>query len=216
VARAPDPEVPPGADTITRSLIELKSSDQGKRKRALERLQRTAPDGRVDQVVGALVPLLEDDDGFFVSDVIKTLAVWRSPEAMAALIGRLRENRHFVRSDAIKALGKYRDLAAAEAIVTVIKEDGFAVEDALKAMGEVAEPAVITLLRSPDSRVRGQACHILAEIGGQKTLIEMQSLPTDADFGVRVAAQDAWKRIVARVGPPPKPVRGKTGKGTAR
>jgi hypothetical protein len=215
-SQAPDPEVPLGADPITRSLIELKSSDKGKRKQAVERLQRTTPDGRVDQVVAALVPLLEDDDGFFVSDVVKTLAVWRSPEAMAALIGRLRENRHFVRSDAIKALGKYREPRAAEAIVTVIKEDGFAVEDALKSLGEVAEPAVITLLRSPDSGVRRHACQILAEIGGQKTLVEMQSLPTDPDFGVRVAAQDAWNRIAARVGPPPKPSRGKTGKTTGR
>ena len=69
------------------------------------------PDGRVDQVVGELVPMLEDDDGFFVTDVVKTLAVWRSPEAMTALIGRMRENRHFVRSEAIKALGKYREPA---------------------------------------------------------------------------------------------------------
>jgi HEAT repeat protein len=200
-----------GTDAITRSLIELKSSDKGKQKRALDRLQRAAPDGRAVQVAAALVPLLEDDDGLFVSDVVKTLAVWRSPEAMEALIGRMRDNRHFVRSDAIKALGKYQDPRAAEAIVTVIKEDGFAVEDALKSMGEVAEPAVVTLLRSPDSHVRGQACRILAQIGGQKTLIEMQSLPADPDFGVRMAAQDAWKRIVARVGPPPRPARGKTG-----
>ena len=95
--------------------------------------------------------------------------------------------------------------------MTVMKEDGFAVEDALKAMGEVAEPAVIPVLRSPDTGLRRQACGILAQIGGQKTLVEMQSLPADPDFSVRVAAQDAWKKIVARVGPPPKPARGKTG-----
>jgi hypothetical protein len=211
LAQAPDPEVPTGADVITRSLIELKSSDKDKRKRALERLQRTAPDGRVDQVVAATAHLLEDDDEWLAKAAIGVLRVWQSPEAMEALIGRMRDNRHFVRSDAIKALGKYRDPRAAEAIVTMIKEDGFAVEDAVKSMGEAAEPAVITLLRSPDSGVRGHACRILAQIGGQKTLIEMQSIPADPDFGVRMAAQDAWKRIVARVGPPPKPVRGKAG-----
>jgi hypothetical protein len=214
--RADEPEIPLGADAITRSMIELKSSDRGKRKQAVERLQRSVPDGRVDQVVEAVVPLLEDDDGFFASDVIKTLAVWKSPEAMAALIGRLRENRHFVRSEAIKALGKYRELRAAEAIVTVMKEDGFAVEEALRSMGEVAEPALFPVLRSPDSGLRGHACRILAEIGGQKALREMQSLRPDPDFGVRMAAQDAMKKIIARVGPLPRPARGKSGGTTAR
>jgi hypothetical protein len=214
--RPDEPNVPAGADAITRSLIELKSRDDGKRSQALKRLARSTPDGRVAQVVAAVAPIVEDDNEFLAKDAVDVLGVWKSPEAMEALIGRMRDNRHFVRSDAIKALGKYGDPRATEAIVTVIKEDRFATEAALKAMGEVAEPAVIPLLRSPDSDVRGQACHILAEIGGQKTLIEMQSLPSDPDFGVRVAAQDAWKRIVARVGPPPKPVRGKTGKATTR
>ncbi len=208
-SRPAEPEIPPGADLITRSMIELKSADRGKRKQALDRLQRAVPDGRVDQVVGELIPMLEDDDGFFVTDVVKTLAVWRSPEAMTALIGRMRENRHFVRSEAIKALGKYRDPRAAEAIVPLMKEDGFATEDALKAMGEVAEPALIPILHDADPGMRRHACKILAQVGGQKTLVEMQSMPADPDGLVRMAAQDAWKKIVARVGPPPKPVRGK-------
>ena len=213
-SRPAEPEIPPGADTITRSMIELKSPDRGKRRQALDRLQRAVPDGRVNQVVGELVPMLEDDDGFFVTDVVKTLAVWRSPEAMTALIGRMRENRHFVRSEAIKALGKYRDLRAAEAIVPLMKEDGFATEDALKAMGEVAEPALIPVLHDPDPGMRRHACKILAQIGGQKTLMEMQSMPSDPDGLVRMAANDASNKIIARVGPPPRPVRGKAAPGS--
>jgi hypothetical protein len=210
-ARTPDPEVPVGADAVTRSLIELKSSEVHKKKQALDRLQRANPDGRVDQVAQAVIPLLEDDDQFLVNDAIKVLAVWRSPEALPALIGRTRDNRHFVRSEAIKALGKYQDNGVAEAIVAVFKEDGFAVEAALKEMGPVAEPAVIPLLKSPDPDLRRQACGVLKIIGGQETLKVMQSLPSDPDFGVRVAAQDTWKAIVARVGPPPKPARGTKG-----
>ena len=95
-----------------------------------------------------------------------------------------------------------------------MKEDGFATEDALKAMGEVAEPALIPILHDPDPGMRRHACKILAQIGGQKTLMEMQSMPTDPDGLVRMAAKDAWKKIVARVGPPPKPVRGKAGAGS--
>ncbi len=209
--KADDPEVPANADGVTRSLIELKSSDPWKRRRAMDRLQRTNADGRVNQVVAALVPQLEGDDAGLASEAAKALGVWRSPEAMTALIGRMGENRHFVRSDSIKALGKYKDVKAAQAIASVIKQDIFATEEALKAMGPTAEPAVIPQLRNPDSQVRSRACRVLAEIGGQATLVEMQSLPSDPDFGVRVAAQDAWKQIVARVGPPPRNARGKAG-----
>jgi hypothetical protein len=211
-----DPEVPPGADAVTRSLIELRSSDRGKRSRALDRLQRSTPDGRVDQVVGILVPFLDDDEGFFVTDVIKTLAVWKSPEALTGLIARTRDNRHFVRGEAIKALGKYPELRAAEAVVAVMNEDRHNAEESLKAMGTVAEPAVISVLRNPDPDMRRQACQILSQIGGQDTLKEMQSLPADPDTFTRMAAQDAWKKIVARVGPPPKPVRGKTATGSGK
>ncbi len=209
-----EPEIPPGADAITRSLIQLKSSNTQKKKEAIERLERSTPDGRVDQVVQALIPLLEDDDGFLVTTVEKTLAVWRSPDAVAPLIARTRDNRHFVRSEAIKALGKYQELRAAEAIVEVLKEDGFAAEAALKEMGVVAEPAVIPLLRNGDPDLRRKACDILGQIGGQETLQVMQSLPADPDFGVRAAAKRSWNAIVARVGPPPKPARGdRTGSG---
>ncbi len=204
----PDPDVPAGADAITRSLIELKSNDGWKRGRALERLQRSTPDGRVDQVVAMVLPMLEDDEMFRVVEAEKTLAVWRSPEARRGLIGRLIDTRPFVRSEAIKALGHYRDTTAAEAIVRVMKEDIFATDEALKAMGEVAEPALIPVLRSGDPDLRTRACRILAQVGGQATLLEMRSLPTDPDLGVRMAAQDAWKRIVARVGLPPRPARG--------
>jgi hypothetical protein len=213
---APEPEIPAGADAVTRSLIQLKSSDLGRKKEAVQRLERTTPDGRVDQVVPALLPLLDHDDGFLVSDAIKALAVWQTPEAIPALIARTRDNRFFVRGEAIKALGKYRDARAAEAIAARLKEDGFAAEPALKEMGPVAEPAVIGLLRSPDPDLRRRACEVLKQIGGQEALRAMQALPPDPDLGVRMAAQESGKQIEARVGPPPKPARGnRAGKGPA-
>ena len=51
----PEPEIPAGADAVTKSLIELKSPNKGKRKDAIQRLERTAPDG-ANEVVPALCP----------------------------------------------------------------------------------------------------------------------------------------------------------------
>ena len=104
-------------------------------------------------------------------------------------------------------LGKIQGCRASEPIAERLSEDGFEAEDALKAMGSVAEPTLIEKLKSPDTETRRRACNILKEVGGKETLEAMQSLPADSDFSVRVAAQNAMKAIIARVGPLPKAAR---------
>jgi hypothetical protein len=201
--RNQDPEIPPNADPITKSLLQLKSDDIGRKKEGIQRLGRTQPNDRLDEVVRALVPLLDHDDGFLVHDVVEVLGVWRSPEAVPKLIERTTDNRFFVRKLAVKVLGKYKDVRAAEPIADRLNEDGFEAEAALKEMGSVAEPALIERLKSPDTETRRRACNILKEIGGEETLKAMRSIPPDSDFGVRVAATEAIKQITARVGPLP-------------
>ncbi|MGO9466839.1 MAG: HEAT repeat domain-containing protein [Isosphaeraceae bacterium] len=204
--RRPDgtsPEFPADADPITRSLIQLKMADIGQKKDAIHRLERTTPDSRLGEVVAALLPLLNSDDGFLVHDVIKALTVWRSPDVLPALIERARDNRFFVRKEAVKALGKFQDARAVEAIIGQFEEDGFEAEAALKEIGPMAEPALIARLKDPDPRVRSRACDILKQIGGMETLKAMQAIPPDPDFGVRMAAKRASAQIMARVGPPP-------------
>ena len=71
------------------------------------------------------MPLLDDDDGFLVNDVIKALTVWQTPEVVPALIQRSKDNRFFVRHEAIKALGKSKDVRAVEPLIERFKEDGF-------------------------------------------------------------------------------------------
>jgi hypothetical protein len=201
--RHSDPAIPADADAITRSLLQLQSGDAGRKRDGIQRLGRLKPNDRLDEVVRALLPLLDDDDGFLVNEVVETLGVWRSPQAVPKLIDLATDNRFFVRKRAIKILGKYKDVRAAEPIADRLKEDGFEAEDALKEIGSIAEAAVIARLKSPDSDTRRRACDILRDIGGSETLMAMRSIPPDPDFGVRVAAQNAIKQITARVGPLP-------------
>jgi HEAT repeats len=203
-------EIPAGADVVDRSLAQIQSSDLNERKQGVQRLGRTAADARLPQVVAALVPLLQSDDDFLVIDVIKTLGVWKSPDAVPALIERASDNRVFVRHEAFKVLAKTKDPRAVEPIIAHIKEDGFQVEDALKEMGAVAEPALIERLTNPDTAVRRRVCDILKAVGGKDALEAMQSLPADSDFSVRVRATEAMKAIVARVGPL-SPIRARKG-----
>jgi hypothetical protein len=209
--REREPKFPPDADAVAKSLIQLKSPEISKKKEALQRLERTPPDERLAEVVATLVPLLNDDDGFLVCDAIKVLTVWKSPDGVPAVIERTSDNRFNVRHEAIKALGKLKDPRGVEPIIARLNEDGFQAVDALKAMGPIAEPALIQRLTNPDSDIRKRACEVLKEIGGRDSLKAMQALPADPDFFVRVAAKDAMKTIAARVGPLPASDR----KGTA-
>jgi len=206
--------IPADADPVTKSLLQLKSSDMGKKKEAVHRLERTTPDKRLGEVTAALLPLLNDNDGFLVNDVIKALLVWRSPEVLPALIERANDNRFFVRKEAVRALGKFKDVWAIEAIIPHFQDDRFEAEDALKEIGPMAEPAMIARLRDADPHVRRMACEILMQIGGADTLKAMRAIPPDPDLGVRMAAKRAADQIVARVGPLPRASGAGTGAGT--
>ena len=199
--RDDEPQVPANADAITRSLIQLKSPDIGRKKEALDRLVHTRPSDRLKEVLAAVLPLLEHDDEDLVKHAVRVMAVWQSPEAMAKLIDMVNDPRVFLRWDIIKSLGKYDDAKAAEALIERFKEDGHLVEESLRSMGPVAEPPLIALLRNPDADLRKKACEILKFVGGTATLKAMQALPPDPEFFVRMAAQDAIKMINLRVGP---------------
>jgi predicted Zn finger-like uncharacterized protein len=198
--QGPEPVIPADADPVTKSLLQLKSTDDGKRKDAVKRLERLLPDEHVDEVVKALLPLLDDDDGFFVTDVIKALIVWQNPKVVPALIQRSKDNRFGVRHAAIKALGQSKDVRAVEPLIERFEEDGHQSENALKELGAIAEPALIARLKDGEPKIRRKACDILKVIGGRDTLKAMDKLPSDPDLLTRAAAAEAYKQIVARVG----------------
>jgi hypothetical protein len=199
--RDDEPQVPANSDPITKSMIQLKSPNNGRKKEALERLIRVRPSERLNEVLATILPLLEQDDEDLIKHVVRVLAVWQSPEAMAKLIDMVNDPRVFLRWELIKALGKYDDPKSAEALIGRFKEDGHLVEQSLKSMGPIAEPPLIALLRNPDADLRKKACEVLKFVGGAATLKAMRALPPDPEFFVRVAAQDAVKMINLRVGP---------------
>jgi hypothetical protein len=104
----------------------LKSPEFHTRKKGTQRLGRVAPDDRLAEVVATLLTQLEHDDQWLVSDSIKALDVWKSPEAVPALIRQTSDNRFLVRHEAIKdargsqgCLGQYRRACRTAASVRV-------------------------------------------------------------------------------------------------
>jgi hypothetical protein len=199
--RATEVRPPAGADRVTRLLFELKASDPGRQKQAVQRLLQVVPvDDRREEVQGVLRPLLDDADGFLVTKVIRTMGSWHTEDTVAALIPLTTDGRANVRWQAIETLGTLQDARAAEAIADRLKDDGIKAEPALRVLGEAAEPALIERLRSPDRDIRRKACDVLRDIGGKETLTFMSKARPDPDLGVRMAAQQAMQAIAQRVG----------------
>ncbi len=200
-----EPQIPANADPVTRSLLELKNAgnDHFKKVRALERLRRTKSVDRASEVVQAVVLFLTDDDSSVAAEAAKTLGFWPGQETVQALLDRLDDDRSGVRHEAIRALGKIRDPRTVEPLLARLSHNQFEVEDAIKDIGELAEPALIVHLKDPEIEQRRFACKMLKRVGGMDTLVAMQSMSPDPDRGVQMEARETWKAIVSRVGAPP-------------
>ena len=170
---------PPDSEFIAQALYDLKSPLPQTRKQALSRLARTPADAsRRAEVAQAIVPMLQEPDGFTRADAAKALAVWGGPESTPALIVALKDTAFNVRWAVLDALKGLKDPQASEALAALVAEDkdrGKAV-DALKAIGPPAEDAVIPLLSNGEDRVRVEACKILQVIGSEKSVPMLRRL----------------------------------------
>ncbi len=126
--RDDEPKVPANADSLTKALAQLQSSEVGRKKDALNQIRQSRPTARLKEVHDAVLPLLEHDDEDLIKHAVRVLAVWQSPAAMAKLIDMVSDSRVFLRWDVIKSLGKYDDVKAAEALIDRLEEDGHIVE----------------------------------------------------------------------------------------
>jgi HEAT repeat protein len=169
----------PEVDFVDQALTDLKAFDPPTRKRALGRLMHAPVNAdRRAEVAEEVAPMLRDPDSWTRGDAAKTLAVWGGPESVPALIEALKDPEFGVRwavLDALKALKDPRAAGELAEMVAENKDRGKAVE-ALKAIGPLAEPAVIPLLRHGDMWVRREACVILKETGTEASVPSLKAI----------------------------------------
>ena len=204
-ALAQDQRRPGEADFIGRALFDLKSSDVSKRKDAARRLVEAIPNDRRDEVAKAMVPLLDDNDGWMRRQACKALGVWGTDEHVEFLIGRINDQDNGVQEEVIQSLGRLKDPRGAKAIAGLFVKNRRPAKEALIAMGPPAEEAVAPLLRHEDPFVRTDACKVLQEIGGPKSLQPLQFLACrqgmDAD-AARIAIRSIREANAADSKPP--------------
>ncbi|MBE3069645.1 MAG: HEAT repeat domain-containing protein, partial [Planctomycetes bacterium] len=137
---------------------------------------------RRDEVSKALVPLLSETEQWGKMDGLKALAVWWTADALPAMIKCTQDKDFAVRWAALDALGQVKDVRAAEAAADCLATDRGAAAKALKAIGSLAEPALIKRLRDTDRAVRVEACKILGEVGTRRSLPALTALKNDKEL----------------------------------
>ena len=150
IAEANKPK-PVSAQERASLLKDLRSHDDARCRAALQRLAKGVVDEQPEAISVAVAPFLSHPNGWIQADAAKAMVIWATPNAEAALIKASNTENRMARGSVIVALGK-----------------------ALRAMGRVAETATVPWASDRDFWVRREACDVLKEIGGRKSIAALQ------------------------------------------
>ncbi len=197
-SQPPAPRMAARSVDLDHELAELKLGDKFRLMGSAGRLADAAPGPRREEVASALLPLLDNADGFVRQSAARALGTWGIEESVSPMIEAMEQDDSFaVQWAAMEALGKLRDRRAVEPLSKRIlsgKDRAFA-SKAMAALGPIAEPGARRLLREQDGWVRLEACRILAAIGGPECVPELDAATRDSDGLVSQAARRALEEV---------------------
>lgn len=130
--------------------------------------------------------------------LLRALAVWGTPQEVPVLIQLLNDPDINTRNESLKALGQIKDERAAAPMARCLLEVStqYHAEQALKAMGPIAETEVLGVLKQNQAQAKIVALGILTDIGTPKSLPALEEAARTASL--RGAAQKAIAAINAR------------------
>ena len=180
---------------------DLKASNEWTVRNAADRLAKAPADNPPDEIAGALAALLADRNGRIRAAAAKALVNWGTTNSTSALIKAAAEEDLWVRQAAMEALGRLKSPAGAEAVAArlIPMQDRATAAKALRAMGPLAEPAVLPLLKDRDGWVRLEACKVLGEIGTAQSLPALEEFARNGRGFDQPEAAKASKAITARL-----------------
>lgn len=182
-----------------RLLAELRAAEANQVKAAAQRLAKTIPDDKPSEISAALARTLKRQaDPWVQVEIIKAAKVWPGSELEKPLVEAAKSQSFFVRDAAIDALGQLKTPAAAAAVAAQLPKSRHVAGVALRAMGPVAESAVLPYLNDRDFWIRTEAYGILGEIGGKKSLQAMNKKAPEIEMMERHAFDKAIAAIRIR------------------
>lgn len=194
-----EPKTPLPPSPIDPLLADLLSRDVFKIGPAADKLAKMPPDGRRQEVLAALAPLMADINPSVRDPAVRAYVAWATSADVGALYDALSKNRGGPL--AIEGVAKLDGAKAAKVVAGFLAN--FSVRgDAVKAlsgMGPAAEPVVLPYLQHRDAKVKVAALEVLKTIGTQQSLPLIAPLTQDRGIGVAAAARAAGQAIQARL-----------------
>jgi len=182
-------------------LLDLQQAEGNWNKQfiALGALSAMKPiEARREEVAAILQPWLTSENSSLQTSALRAVGVWGTKQNVPTLLKLLEGQDISLRLYTIRALGNIPDERAVKALVDLVKDasDRTHAAQALRAIGPVAEEAVIELLEHEDHQVRYEACNVLGEIGGDKSIAALtKQLDRDEHQWSRAAAEVALRKL---------------------
>lgn len=182
-------------------LGDLRSRNEARARAALQRLGKSIVDDDPAPVSAAIAPYLGHPDTWIQAEAAKAMTVWATPKAEAALIKASRSENWMARGPAIVALGRIPSPATAQAAAAGLSSPHSRQEavKTLRTMGRVAEAATIPYANNGDLWVRRDACGILKEIGGRKSVAALQQMLSEPQCPDRKQLEETIAMIQVHV-----------------
>jgi hypothetical protein len=216
VPPAPQPtplakQAPLGAEELAKLLEQLRSDEPGMRQAAAHKFTNSRIDKPTQELLAQMTALAGDSDDTVRRAALTVLANNGSREQVPLLIKALNESDATVRAAVTKGLGRIKDSRAVEPLVNVLaagqgdqpyyrSSRESAAAEALVHIGPAAETAVLALLKEKNTDTRIQACNILKQIGGKKSLGPLKDLTANPSKELSEAAAEACRAIQSREG----------------
>lgn len=187
---------------LNRLLSDLTSQDETVCQQAISGLlQFPVQDSSRSEVTNRVERLLESDDPVTRQKVLQVLARWHVKKTVKLLVKVIESSRDGeMRKTGIKALGSIGSAKSCAALATLMDtaptQELAALGRALRVAGPPAEDVVGQLLQHTRETVRIEACDVLRQIGGVRSIGRLSEVAQqDISSNVRKAASHAMKRI---------------------
>jgi hypothetical protein len=188
-----------GDRELDQLLTDLGAADGAVRKAAAERLTAMKPNPHRPLVAKTLAEELQLAEQFEREPLIRALGVWATAAEVPLLIQLLDNPDIHTRNMTLDALGKLRDERAVKPVVRCFKEFNtrWHSEQALKALGPLAEKEVLALLEQPERELWVPAIYVLAEIGTEQSLPALRE--ASKTFEMKGVAEGVMMKIQQRM-----------------
>jgi hypothetical protein len=182
-------------------LANLQDEDKNKVREALGKLKNKEPAQDDKEIAFNVALVLEDGDRLLRQPAVEALEKWATRDQADALVKAAGDSQFFIAQAALRGLARIQEPKTYPVIAARLGELAHRANAAqcLKKIGTDAEEAVVEMLQNADWGARMEACNVLKEIGGEKSLPLLEALAKgDSNGLVKIRAREAADAVGKR------------------